>query len=197
MRAAAQAYRPRWQAYAYGRGVRHYFRSPTYIVPGEPGLLRTIHHQRSDYLHLIRYQHQARQPRATVSEDPGDLPRYPVNDSSSEAQPSGIGGVFAEDSVMYYEYESGILRFPGARGLFTAALRVNASNAKSPLSGTYYPCTAHHRFGPRDHDGDREQNSHGWLPRIHRGCPRQRNCYQDAGYHHSPGRKTAADHCTV
>ena len=40
---------------------------------------------------------------------------------------------------MYYEYESGILRFPGARGLCTAALNVYASNAKSPLSGTYYP----------------------------------------------------------
>ena len=64
---------------------------------------------------------------------------FPIfNDSSSEAQPSGIGEVFTEDSVMYYEYESGILRFPGARGPFTAALRVNASNAQSPQCGTTY-----------------------------------------------------------
>ena len=61
-----------------------------------------------------------------------------VNDSSSEAQPSGIEGVYEEDSTMYFEYESGILRFPGARGLCTAALNVYASNAESPQCGTTY-----------------------------------------------------------
>ena len=50
MRAAAQAYRPRWQAYAYGRGVRHDFRSPTYFVPREPDLRRTIDTTGRDHL---------------------------------------------------------------------------------------------------------------------------------------------------
>ena len=39
---------------------------------------------------------------------------------------------------MYFEYESGILRAPGARGLFTAAIVMNASNAKRPQGGTSY-----------------------------------------------------------
>jgi len=76
--------------------------------------------------------------RATPSAQSASGARY--NDGLINAQPSGIGGVFTEDSVMYYEYESGILRFPGARGLSTAALTVEtkASNAKSPLCGTDY-----------------------------------------------------------
>ena len=61
-----------------------------------------------------------------------------VDDSIFYAQPSGIGGGSSEDSTMYFEYESVILRITGARGLFTANEIVNASNAKSPQSGTNY-----------------------------------------------------------
>ena len=50
MRAAAMAYRPRWQAYAHGRGVRHDFRSPRYVVPRELELRRTNDIHGSDHL---------------------------------------------------------------------------------------------------------------------------------------------------
>ena len=53
MRAAAQAYRPRWQAHAYGIGGRNHFRSPTHVFLREPELLQTNdYNQSDDVIHL-------------------------------------------------------------------------------------------------------------------------------------------------
>ena len=80
-------------------------------------------------------KHNGILPYDTITLSTGLYGYRSVNDGFIEAQPSGIEGIYEEDSTMYFEYESGILRFPGARGLFTAALRVNASNAESPQCG--------------------------------------------------------------
>ena len=61
-----------------------------------------------------------------------------VDDGHIPVLPSGIGGLPSEDSLMYFEYESGVLRAPGARGLFSASMVMNASNAERPPGGTNY-----------------------------------------------------------
>ena len=85
MKAAAQAYRPRWQTHAYGIGARNHFRSPTHVFLREPELLRMNDNNQSDDVIHLRYQHHARTPRASVSQDPSHLRRYP--DQISAARP--------------------------------------------------------------------------------------------------------------
>ena len=80
-------------------------------------------------------KHNGTLPYDTITLSTGLYGYRRVNDGFIEAQPSGIGGIYEEDSTMYFEYESGILRVPGARGLCTAALNVYASNAESPQCG--------------------------------------------------------------
>ena len=48
-------------------------------------------------------KHNGTLPDDTITLSTGLYGYRRVNDGSSEAQPSGIGGVFTEDSVMYYE----------------------------------------------------------------------------------------------
>ena len=53
MKAAAQAYRLRWQTHAYGIGARNHFRSPTHVFLREPELLRmNDNNQSDDVIHL-------------------------------------------------------------------------------------------------------------------------------------------------
>ena len=85
MRAAAQAHWPRRQAHAYGIGGRHHFRPPTHVFLREPELLQTNDYIQSDDVIHLRYQHHARTPRASVSQDPSNLRRYP--DQISAARP--------------------------------------------------------------------------------------------------------------
>ena len=85
MRAAAQAHWPRWQAHAYGIGGRHHFRPPTHVFLREPELRRMNDNNQSDDVIHLRYQHHARTPRASVSQDPSNLRRYP--DQISAARP--------------------------------------------------------------------------------------------------------------
>ena len=66
MKAAAQAYRSRRQTHAYGIGARNHFRSPTHVFLPEPQLLQTNDNNQSDDVIHLRYQHHARQPRASV-----------------------------------------------------------------------------------------------------------------------------------
>ena len=85
MKAAAQAYRLRRQIHAYGIGARNHFRSPTHVFLREPELLRMNDNNQSDDVIHLRYQHHARTPRASVSQDPSNLRRYP--DQISAARP--------------------------------------------------------------------------------------------------------------
>ena len=61
-------------------------------------------------------KHNGILPDDTITLSTGLYGYRRVNDGFIEAQPSGIEGIYEEDSTMYFEYESGILRFPGARG---------------------------------------------------------------------------------